>query len=232
MSESYDILGINFEGGDLSDWTSSNEEGSNIVSADTVSPIHGSYSAKFTFDGTNNSCYLLRTISGSEIYARWYIRLNADFAVSSLGVGFGLINDSGANPICYLRCGDASLSLLRFYYRTDSGTPYLTPDAFTFLVDTAYYIEYYFKQSSGADDGAYELKINGTTYASISGVDNDTIVVNHIRIGQTYTGVPTSDSILYADDLIINNATSGWPGAYSDSSGSFLNRNYWWFNLG
>jgi hypothetical protein len=224
MAESYDILGIDFEDGDLNDWDAIEEEGSNTVIIESASPIHGSYSAKCTFDGINNLCFLRKVFSPelTEMYARWYIRFPTGFSIDSGALGIGALEPSTGAGICYLRCKIANLSLDRLYYATDSGYSYVSTDSFTFQLDTDYYIEYYFKQSSGADDGIVEAKINGTSVALVENIDNDTLSVNRIEIGQTYSAVPSIGSTIIFDDLIINNATSGWPGAYSDGGGSIV----------
>jgi hypothetical protein len=217
VAESYDILGINHEIGDLSEWDSETVTGTNDVVIESSAPLHGSYSAKSTFDGTNYECYLCKNFPDTlaEFYIRIYFKLNSAFSFSSGYFVPLTVEDSGGNAIVRLRSSSGSLELNRFYYRTDAGDLYVTPSAFTFLVDTLYYVEYYFKQSSGANDGIAELKINGTTYAQVTGIDNDTITGYRVCAGNRSTAIPTSDSVIIFDDLIVNNV-SGWPGAYSD----------------
>lgn len=222
MAESAgDILLINHETGDLTEWTSETSESGNDVVIESSTVLHGSYSGKCSFGGTagSNICIVTRTFTAAdEVYVRGYFRIPSGFS-SSGNTGLMYLFTDASNFACYLRL-TSGLAADRFYYRTDSGSAYVFPTAFTFSVDTTYYVEYHFKRSSGANDGVAELKINGTSYANVTGIDNDTVTVGRVIIGNYEAGVPTNGSAIIFDDVKLNNATSGYPGAYAEAGGS------------
>lgn len=222
MAEAYDVFGGNFETGDTSEFTGSSIEADNTFTATTASKNNGTYGGECAFGGTNNGCYIYKTFDTSQttIYSRFYFKFNADFSVSTVFDICGHMTAGGTPRGGRIRIG-STLALARLYYFVDAGETYTdTFDAaLTFSLDTWYYVEFYQKAatSDGANNGEAGLKINGTTYKTLTELDNDTLLVGRLRLGNNDTATPTNGSKIYYDDIVVNNATTGWPGAYSST---------------
>lgn len=232
MAETGDIDVLDAETGDMTEWTSTTVEAGNSAAADADAENHGVYGFNFSFGGTagSNFCYAEKTFAESTtVYARAYINFTASMSfplAAASYVPFSLVD--GANDVIYIRVGIAAdgetISWSRVYYRTDAGMSY-SAIAGGVNRDQWYRVEFYYKTASGvgAGDGAYECKVDGVSFASGAALDNDTVIVDRTRAGGIGAVVPDAGSEFWVDDIKINNATSGWPGAYSDTSAGLFN---------
>jgi len=162
----------------------------------------GSYSYKAAFDGSDNSAYGSKSFTENKsCYFKFYFKFNTGFAIPG-DIAIFLGRDSTTNIIYFYI--NSSLSLYRLQHRIDSGAAYTDPASPpTITLNEWHCIELYYKSASaaGANDGEAWIKYDGTTIASATELDNDTIACDNFRVGNTLTTVPGAGSIMFFDDI-------------------------------
>jgi hypothetical protein len=218
MAESAGILLLNAEDNSESGLTIT-EEGSNNFSIATGAKAHGTYGYQFAFDGTNNICAFSKSFTaGADIYARLYFYIPSAFAMTNSYLDIFRLYE-GTVYLAYARFINSSgtISLQRLYYRTNSGTAYVSISG-AITRDAWHYIELRYKSDASA--GIVEIWYDGTKKAEATGLATSSYQTAGITAGQTEAGVPTTDSPFYIDDIKVD---SSYIGAYADvSSGSIV----------
>lgn len=231
MAETTGLALINFETGDISQLTGTSLGSGNSLSALAAAAAHGSYGCKATYGGTAGGAYGYKTLGASrtELYSRFYFYVPTIFSQTTGALPYiAAITDASANIIVGLRTtfSGTTFSLNRMYYYRDSGTSTFVDITGTVTRDAWHYIELHFKASSavGANDGIAECWYDGTSKASVTTVDSDTLNCVTAQMGLRASGVPTSDSYVYYDDFKLNSA---YIGAYADSSSWYAQNGLW-----
>lgn len=170
------------------------------------------------------SCFCFQ----DEIWFGAKFRASAAFTPNNV---FNLfqIQTGATAPLCYTRFNiDGTLG--RLYYPLDSGVTYVSTldTAFTLVDDTEYTIEIHLKLATGAgnNDGSLEFRVGGTTYHSMTGLDNDTFTIGRLILGNNQAGVPANGDTIKMDGIIVSD--SDWP--YSGSAGSVIAQAFYYMN--
>ena len=200
------------------EWDSKAEEGSNTLTISTTAAhVHsGTNGALTTFDGTNNGCYAIKTVSDqAEVYTRQYVKFNSAFAIAQQYTLAGVLElkDGGQ----YLARVGAKVGIadqdFTWYLTWWNGSGNVIPSMNeSITLNQWYLVELHWKAGDGASGGC-ELKIDGVSIASDFYGAQSAARCDIIRAGANAgaSGVPTSDSELYWDDFASDDA--GWVGA-------------------
>ncbi len=222
MAETGGLVVIDLEENDLAEFTDTTAEAGNTIAASTDYILHGSYSLKITFGGSNNGAWGYYTFGAGQttVYCRIY------FHIDTLSMA-----ENDYIDLFSLKDGADSGSLIMGVRIYDKGVPgeyglYVearengggqirvnkTNDSI-FLDDTDYYIEVYWK--AGAGDGEDGFWINGVEEYTASGKTNDNFNIDTIVVGDREGSVPTGGTI-YIDDI---KADTSPVGAYPVAGG-------------
>jgi hypothetical protein len=121
----------------------------------------------------------------SRVRARVYIHPNGvdpGEAQQHRRLRFLLLNDEASKRVVALvlrRVGGSYSIGARI--RVDGGGRLAT--AFVPITNAAHFVEFDWQRSTGANDGRFELWIDGTSVETMTGIDNDTMSVGSARIG-------------------------------------------------
>ena len=195
-----------FESGDLTAWDASATD-SGDLSATEAAALHGTYGLDIFIDGTGAIYVQDDTPAGETRYrARFYIDPN------------GLTMGDGDNFVCfrgYKAAGDVRnlIVLLRYTIaagykiqlkeRTDAnnysaaGTQYV-------ITDEPHCVEFDWEASSGANDGWFSLWIDGVFKETVAGIDNDTHIMDYIRLGAPGDLDAGTENTFFIDDFASN----------------------------
>jgi len=218
-------------------WASDSGSGAVITGTNTLEVVtdnynHGTKSAKWVFDGTNQDCYIKKTISDQgDIYVRAYFYHNSGFeAGAAYQYNPILTITDGSTVVGYVRLGTAA-STTQFKFVVYCGaTAIYSGTANEVPIGAWYYIEYHFKAGTGADGGA-EFWFNGTSKGSNFTLDKHTLAIDGVWIGSTNDvggGQFKSGSTMYVDDVKFDTSPIGaWGGgAASEETGGIFSSGF------
>lgn len=135
-------------------------------------------------------------------YARIYLYIDTAFTTDRPIIGFFFTNDAA---IAYIRLNtDNTLSL-----HPNSGTQ-IGSSSSALNTGQWYQIELYYKNGAGTDDGEFEGKIDGVSFASTTGHPDD-FGVAKLKIGNLFGG---SGGTIYIDDIALNDDTGSFQNSY------------------
>lgn len=190
-----------FESGDFSAWTGSSTNGGNLA-VTTDSALVGSYGLSANISN-NTGMYVEQNHPGveSRYRARFYFDLNS-IGMNKGNAHFIFYGYSSANqPVVRieLRRSSNGLYQLRPGVWNDSGSWVLS--SYIAITDEPHLIEFDYQASigPGAKNGYLTFWIDGVQKASLSGVDNDTRLLDFIRLGPQ-AGIVTGTSGIYYFD--------------------------------
>ena len=173
-----------FESGDLSTWSSSNNDGGNL-SVETAATLVGTYGLQALVND-NNSIYVTddRPAAEPRYRARFYFDPNSI-----------TMKNGNAHYVFYGYSG-ASTVVLRVEFRWSNSRYQLraallndstswTSSGWSTITDAPHAIELDWQASiaAGANNGGLTLWIDGEPQASLAGIDNDTRRIDRVRLG-------------------------------------------------
>jgi hypothetical protein len=215
MAESTGLGLVNLETNNINEFTDIVTLGTCTIAVNSGAAAHGTYGARFTFDGTyaNIRAGKSFTMSGKTVSARTYFKFNSTFAANAGSGYMCAITDSTVGRIAVARfeMNGSTPEISRFYHFTDAGSNYSWVTQ-SMSVDTLHYIEitYVVASAAGANDGSATLYFDGTSIDSVTGLDNDTIVPAYFYTGfPESTLIPTNGSYVDFDDVKISTAYIG-----------------------
>jgi hypothetical protein len=185
------VLSDDFDDNDLTGWTESGGVANTNNRLETTISGGGSDYIQKDVTVVGDEAYMQFTFTLVSGYSNW--------GNNELSTGSGFRDDA---PQYLLHVGvadDSGTKRLQVSYSTDVASNTYVEDDYTFNDDTAYTIKLYVKISSGADDGIYEVFVNDVSAWTVTGQDNDTMVFDHIRVGNAWSN--DFDATFYNDDL-------------------------------
>ncbi|MBE0699692.1 MAG: tandem-95 repeat protein, partial [Anaerolineaceae bacterium] len=178
------IFGSSFESGSLADWTS-NVNDSGDLSVTNTAALVDSYGMQAIIND-NNSIF----VTDDTPNADWRYRARFYFDPNSITMANGdahtlLMTYTGTSAVVQLldfRYSSGAYQI-RTYTLNDTGTWIYT--SWYTISDAPHYIEFDWQAASaaGANNGSLTLWIDGLQKASLSGLDNDTKVIDRVKLG-------------------------------------------------
>lgn len=178
------IFADNFEWGNLVAWSSSTTDSGDLA-ASTSSAAFGTYGMQAVIDD-NTAIYVTDDVPAAEprYRARFYFDPNS------------ITMASGNAHYIFIGYTGTSTAVLRIEFRFSSNsyqiraqlvndsTTWTSSSWFT-ISDALHFVEVDWKAAtaSGANNGDLTLWIDGTQQANLTGVDNDTRVIDRVRLG-------------------------------------------------
>jgi parallel beta-helix repeat protein len=207
------IITEGFEGNDdtFAAFTSSTVDSGNTLAVEPDVSNLGTYSAKATFGGTNRNARVSKTItSAADVYQRMYFRFNSAYNITVADVGQLIMNERIDSAVSRATVELVRNSSNQFYIKgratnpaTNAVTTFVTTAAGSVVPDTWYAIEIRYKGGDASTGGA-ELWIDGVSQGT-TGYNWNTSTTTIGRLewgsGTSGTGVPSSGSIFYIDDI-------------------------------
>jgi RHS repeat-associated protein len=178
------IFADGFESGDLSAWSASTTDGGDL-SASSAAATNGSFGMQALIDDTAGLYVTDDSPNAEPRYrARFYFDPNS------------LTMDDGDTFNLFKGYQGSSTEVLRVQFRfssgnyqvraglVDDGSTWTYTSWFT-VSDAPHYLEWDWRaaSTSGANDGSLTLWIDGTQQGSVTGIDNDTRVIDRARLG-------------------------------------------------
>jgi len=195
-----DLFADGFESGDLTAWSSNENDGGDLSAAEAAA-LHGTYGLSALIDDTTVIYVEDATPDSPTRYrCRFYfdpntVDLNDWHSVTILRIGWTATVD--------LIHGEGTDFLIKAGLENDAAEfSYTSEYAIT---DEPHCIEVDWKQSSGADDGYISLWIDGVLKETKGSIDNDTKSLTFARLGVP-GGLEAGDNgTMYFDDFASNN---------------------------
>lgn len=208
-----DLYGpIDAETGDLSQFTSSAEAGTNTFRNDAGAKDHGSYGFKLSFAGTNATAYAYKTFAAADTeWHRFYLYVPSSFDINATYNDswlFGL-KDGGSHVGQFgVRAIYGSTKPVQWGFRY----AYTNQNSNTnFSVDAWHLIEIKYVRS--ATVGGMALYVDSSLVMSDLDQDTSAIYPDESYLGHVQNvTTPTNGSYIYYDDLI---GTTTQRGPYS-----------------
>ncbi len=203
-----------FESGDFSAWTSFND-GSGNLTVEMPCAMEGTY-GMCALSTNNKRKQVIDSVPNDEV--RYYASFQLDHNNVSISGAANRIRifqgrmDTHFPFILLLRYSGGNRQVM-LRLQTDAGPGNYVDSAWYTISDAVHTIGVDWSQSSGADDGYGNLYVDGILQGvgnTVSGVDNDTLVIRGIRLGITtrMDGI-TLTGTLYFDDFYSDN--DGYP---------------------
>lgn len=217
MAESTGLWLANAETNDLTAFTATTINAGNTLASSTDVVLHGSYSYKETFGGTNPSAYGYYTVSDlTDVYARLYFRIDTLTVADNNGIDILSLKDGGAT-IANVRVygtGVAGAYGCRASFANNAGyyDRYNHLNDTIFEDDTTYCIELHWKQGDG--DGVEEFWIDNVEMYSNSAQTNTNKAIDGVYAGNSAGATPDAGTV-YFDDVKANSSKIG---LYSEAS--------------
>lgn len=192
-----------FESGDTSefDWV----DGTVTVNAE--SKIVGNYGASVAVSSSNDVGVNLASAK-THLWVRFYINTNSVSMAQYAGVRVLMAKSASWSYSfsCLLRKDTGADYILQSAFNDDSSGTVET-DWTVNLTDGAHYVEIEWQASSaiGANDGMAKLYIDGTLRQTVTGLDNDTLDIQHVQLGAMDEWGTVSGNILI-DGLAIDDS--------------------------
>jgi hypothetical protein len=208
-------------GGSPFEFTGTYYTGTNTVTVDAAAKAHGSYGYKVNFDGTNENSALYYALgsSKSELYARGYFYISADFDLNSTWDTLGIfaLSHNGTFKINFnLRTQGGGETVVG--WRVVGGGITSTDDTGTYSDETFHYIDLYWRAESEADagDGEAQAWVDGVSIYHEEDLSTGTDDITRIYVGSNGGSVPNNTDFIYFDDIKL--ASTGPIGAYPTGS--------------
>ena len=220
------IFADGFESGDLSAW-SSPETDNGDLSVTTQAALTGTYGMQALIDDDNNIHVQDDTPSGENLY-----RARFSFDPHSISMASG---DSHAIFTVYAPQGQYLLSAAKIAfgfngsnYRVQAGVLcdvgyfcYVTPLVTISDAPHTIEIEWWAASGPGAEDAGLRLWVDGEQQAEITGVDNDTQLIERVQLGATAGIEATTNGVEYFDDFASYRGSSVQSAGGGSQSGAF-----------
>ena len=200
---------VNYETGDLTQCSSYTKNGNDALSViSTGNPLDGTYCLKFVSGRTAVNTYAQKDFAPQTlVYARCTIYIDPFYSAEHNGGGisvlFGLYTAAG-NPAITLGFSNdfAPYRLLILSYYDNSGG-INKPVEETLSVGRHTFEVYY---SYGAGTGTCGFIIDGKSWYSGTGLNNNNVIPTNVRVGQILieNGYADAGSIVYFDDIKID----------------------------
>lgn len=218
MAEETGLWLADAEENDLLEFTGTGVETDNTLVASTDLIIHGSYSFKATFGGTNNGCCGYYDFGGAltEIYMRLYFQIDTLTLADNQGIDIlaGHMTSHAGTVVARCRIygtGVAGQYGCRASFRDNTALNdrYNQLDGNIFQDDTEYFVELHWKQGNG--NGVEEFWIDGDSKYSASNITNTNYTIQSVIACTKIANTPTAGTV-YFDDV---KASDSYIGAYS-----------------
>ena len=197
-----ELIIIDAEEGDLSEWDSITESAGNTITADASAKYNGDYGFKIIFNGSAGTAYGTKTFTeNNESWFRFYIYVPTGFngADTYNIVNVGDLYDGGS----YV--GQFGLKTMGSSTVVGWNCRYMYTSLWSstnFSNDEWHYVE--IKYVRDAVNGGVVMYVDGNEIINNTGYDSSSKYVDTLRFGWTDAGdAPTSDDYLYLDDLTI-----------------------------
>jgi hypothetical protein len=200
-------------------------EDSNSVSVKPAAKKHGNYGMELKWSGSSAINHIYQNIGEqSEVYFRMYIKILSDFVIAkdefieicSLNTDNTGLGDALITALLYQ--GNYSIGLLFLNGSWDSDS---SPDSDTFYEldrDVWYMLEIRFKKDYPG--GSQFWLDNELMYSDLGKSPTDSIY--YVVVGNVNgTDVPNADSIIYVDDIVVNDEKVG-PYAVNQSGNKMI----------
>ena len=195
------IFADGFESGSFSAWTSSNIDAGDL-SVNASAALTGSQGMQALIDDAN-AIYVTddRPVAEPRYRARFYFDPNSITMASgdSHIIYSSLMGTSTA--VLRMEFGRTSTSYqLRVRVLLDDGATWVNTNWVT-ISDAPHFIEFDWQAATaaGANNGALVFWVDGIQQASLTGVDNDTLRVDRVRLGAITSMDPTTSGTYYFD---------------------------------
>lgn len=169
----------------------------------------GAGSVKCDSGAGNSTSYIQNVIPGAALGEGFYLRVYLRFAALPATIRIINIRDSpGTSCFSVKLTLGGKVQLFNQIANSQIGADSVE----TVGTGIWHRFELYWKGDTGAAEEA-ELRLNGVLVASISGLSLSDSVLNTFNIG--WVQAPGASKVMYADDLVINDAVSspsGWVG--------------------
>lgn len=185
------------EEGTTADFDSVTQNGSSTFTATAAAALSGSYGISVYIDASQSQTY--GTLSGpaGETLITVQFMIDPNSLTMGDGESFRVVTANGTATLaafaCYLKYTTAGGYEIFSYVKLDDGTFQSSSTAITDAPHTVMMV-WAAATAAGADDGYMQTYIDGEWVSSITGLDNDTKVV---------------DEILYGAELSIDAGTTG-----------------------
>ncbi|KKK81416.1 hypothetical protein LCGC14_2813650, partial [marine sediment metagenome] len=200
MAETGGLFVIDAETGDISQFTSVTQEGSNTFTADVAAKNNGTYGFKLLYDGTNEGNFGLKSVAPqSDIYLRFYIYIVADSRANGEFNGFIHFKDSGEWALDFR------------FYRVTGGVGYrlwvnnggagIINRSGNLVISDATWTRFEIRYLQDAVNGGCQVWINGVSDASSFITNTSAYDVTEIGIGTLYGQAPDLNDTIYLDDI-------------------------------
>lgn len=211
-SETGEIFADDFEDGNVSDdWSVYLHQGSNVITAVSDTVNDGSYAARYYYAGTNAYNYLSIPVANKEtVYFRGYFRIRT----GAKGVG-----SNNWQPIITLTDATTVVAQTLIYSDPANTTfdEWIILDPFgnasgtnQWGVGTWKRVELGYERGTGAN-GFVELRVDGTTAYSRTGLNFTAYHIDSIKIGNSNESGNVANGYYYWDDIVID--STDWVGA-------------------
>ena len=176
------------------------------VAVDAISRFKGSFGMNVCLDGSGNGFLTDGSPTSDRFFdARFYLHtsdLNLSDGEST--TVFAAFDGGGQQELAIKVQRSGANHLLQIEARTDGGAQSsLIPANRPVLSNgwSAIEIDWRAASAAGVNDGAMNLFVNGVQQGSITGVDNDTAVLDSMRIGVVEEPTTTPAGIILIDDF-------------------------------
>jgi hypothetical protein len=199
------IFADSFESGNLSAWSSSAIDGGDLA-ATTGASLNGTFGLQAQLDD-NNAIYVQNNSPANEARYRSRFRFDPNSISMSLLNAHYIFQayTSGSSTMTRIEYRRSSVGAyqVRAQLRNDAGSWFAT-SWFT-LSDAPHTLEtdWQAATAAGANNGRLTLWIDGTQVAQITGIDNDTLRVDFVRLGAV-SGVDTGTRGTYYFDTFVS----------------------------
>jgi len=211
-----------FESGDTSAWTGL-EQTNGTFTVESANPHHETYDGKadITVSGSSGALVYKTLASGQNVlYVRCYVKFEELLSVAGTSAAVIVLRNtlsSTTGIACAEIYNDAGNVKWALQYRS-AGTYARIIVAKQPTIGVWYCVELKadLSTSDGALDGSYEMWINGTSIASVTGIDTDYTVTNHVYVGRARDATAgTNVGTCFVDCAVIADAYIGLDATYT-----------------
>ncbi len=182
LSPAQVIFADGFESGDTSAWTNEVDPDNDLLVNGNVA-LYGSFGLKARIDDTN-SMYVAKTFTDkSRFRARFYFDPNS--LTMPTATGFIISQGRDASGVSYqVELGYTTASGYRVRTQVYNDAQVLAVGSWVNISDNPHFVEIDWKAAdTGTTNGYLSLWVDGVAQGSQTGIDNDTRVVNEVRLG-------------------------------------------------
>lgn len=203
------LYNVDFETNNLSQFTSTNTDGTNLDVNAAAAMKSTSYGMRVKASGTTNQRYGRLDVAATKRFRiRFYFNLSTWAMPDYEHLSMLLLYGAGGVQYCRIRLyHDTGSTYRAFIYITDDSGSETESSGYISLASGAHYIEvdYLCAANSGNNNGYANLYYDGVLAANITGIDNDTRDVEYFTIGAPFGPSAADTGIFYIDQIYANN---------------------------